>query len=108
MPLDSGVTNDLHETLQGGLQDIDGAAVGTAGYAPTIHSGNDVGQALRAIREHRGLTLEALAEITRVRASYLTAIEELRLDALPSRPFVIGYIRAYAQALGADPDQAVE
>ena len=111
MPLDSGVTNDLHETLQGGLQDVGGEPIDPAqapGYAPTIHSATDVGQALRAIREHRGLTLEALAETTRVRAAYLTAIEEMRLEKLPSRPFVIGYIRAYAQALGADPDQAVE
>ena len=75
---------------------------------PTIHYGSHVGEALRAIREFRRLPLEGLAESTRVRASYLTAIEEMRLDKLPSRPFVIGYIRAYAQALDADPDQAVE
>ncbi len=32
----------------------------------------------------------------------------MRLDALPSRPFTIGYIRAYALALGLDPDAAVD
>lgn len=75
---------------------------------PSIHSGADVGQALRAMREARGLTLEQLSETTRVRASFLAALEEMQLDQLPSRPFVIGYIRAYAQALGADPDAAAE
>src|SRR5512146_609850 len=76
--------------------------------APDLRSGADIGEALRLVREHRGLTLENLAELTRVRASFLTAIEQLRLEALPSRPFVIGYIRAYAQALGLDPDIAAE
>lgn len=67
-----------------------------------------LGEALKAVREERGFTLEGLAETTRVRRAYLEAIEEMRLDALPSRPFTIGYIRAYALALGLDPDAAVE
>ncbi|CAN7580430.1 helix-turn-helix domain-containing protein [Phenylobacterium sp. LjRoot225] len=75
---------------------------------PTLQSGVDIGQALRAVREHQGRSLENLAETTRVRASYLSAIEELRLELLPSRPFTIGYIRAYASALGLDPEAAVE
>lgn len=43
-----------------------------------------------------------------MRRAYLEAIEEMRLDALPSRPFTIGYIRAYATDLGLDPDLAIE
>lgn len=67
-----------------------------------------LGEALKAIRHDQGLTLQELAEKTRVRRAYLEAIEEMRLDALPSRPFTIGYIRAYATALGLDPDLATE
>lgn len=67
-----------------------------------------LGEALKAARHDRGLTLQELAEKTRVRRAYLEAIEEMRLDALPSRPFTIGYIRAYATALGLDPDLATE
>jgi cytoskeleton protein RodZ len=67
-----------------------------------------VGEALKAIRHDQGLSLVDLAERTRVRRAYLEAIEEMRLDALPSRPFTIGYVRAYATALGLDPDAAVE
>jgi len=67
-----------------------------------------LGEALKAIRQEKGLTLPELAERTRVRRAYLEAIEEMRLDALPSRPFTIGYIRAYATALGLDPDLATE
>jgi cytoskeleton protein RodZ len=69
---------------------------------------DSLGEALRAIRRDRGISLEDLAERTRVRKSYLEAIEEMRLDALPSRPFTIGYVRAYATALALDPDAAVE
>lgn len=102
MPLDTGGITDLH------LDADHGRAPGPApSYAPTIHSGSDIGEALRTIREFKGLTLEAVAEITRVRRAYLQAIEELKLDVLPSRPFTIGYIRAYADALGVDTEAAV-
>jgi transcriptional regulator with XRE-family HTH domain len=73
-----------------------------------LYAYDTLGEALRVIRQQKGLTLPELAERTRVRRSYLEAIEEMRLDALPSRPFTIGYIRAYATALGVDPDLATE
>ncbi len=93
---------------------IDGppaAPAGPLGPPPPVDplfAHDNLGEALRAIRGERGLTLEAVAEVTRVRRSYLEAIEEMRLDALPSRPFTIGYIRAYASALGVSPDLAIE
>lgn len=69
---------------------------------------DSLGAALKAAREARGLTLQDVAGTTRVRRTYLEAIEEMRLDALPSRPFAIGYIRAFATALGLNPDLAIE
>jgi transcriptional regulator with XRE-family HTH domain len=67
-----------------------------------------LGEELKAARQERGLTLDELAETTRVRRAYLEALEEMRLEALPSRPFTIGYIKAYAEALGLPADSAVE
>jgi cytoskeleton protein RodZ len=87
------------------------AAVEPEGPRPPVDpllAHDTLGEALKAVRHDRGLTLVEVAETTRVRRSYLEAIEEMRLDALPSRPFTIGYIRAYATALGLDPDLAVE
>jgi cytoskeleton protein RodZ len=86
------------------------------GYAEPLPPAHDdglqahatLGESLRAARHDRGLTLDELAETTRVRRSYLEAIEEGRLEVLPSRPFTIGYIRAYAGALGLDPEAAVD
>lgn len=64
------------------------------------------GEFLRAIREHKGQTLDELAKSTRIRRAYLVAIEEGDRSSLPARPFAIGYVRSYAQALGIDGDAA--
>jgi cytoskeletal protein RodZ len=66
-----------------------------------------VGDRLRAAREARGLSLAELAEVTKVRRAYLADIEAMRIDGLPSRPYAIGYVRAYAEALELDPDALV-
>jgi cytoskeleton protein RodZ len=100
MPLDTGGFTELQP------EGSDPALTDSA--RPSLHDGATLGEALRAVRRDLGLTVEELAETTRVRRAYLEAIEEMRLEALPSRPFTIGYIRAYAQALGLDPEAAVE
>ena len=77
-------------------------------HAPGLEAGPDIGSALKSAREFRGMTLQDVADQTRIRRAYLAAIEDMRLDELPSRPFTIGYVRAYANALALDGDQAVE
>ncbi len=103
MPLDTGQVSNQHTSAEAS----DGASANES-YAPDLHFGADIGQALKAVREFNKLTLEQVAETTRVRRAYLTDIEAMRLDKLPSRPFTIGYIRAYAVALGLDGEAAVE
>jgi len=66
-----------------------------------------VGEALRAARESLGLAVEDIALVTRVRAAYIADLETFDLDRLPARPFAIGYVRAYAQALGLDAEAVV-
>ncbi len=103
MPLDTGGVTNLNLRADGdrdpGLADS---------YMPTMDTGPDIGAALKSAREFRGLTLQDVADSTRIRRAYLAAIEEMRLDELPSRPFTIGYVRAYANALGMDGEAAVE
>jgi len=77
------------------------------GPAPASADFAEVGQYLRAIREHRGLSLAQVAAETRVRRLYLNALEEGDHAPLPSRPFAVGYVRAYARALGVDGDELV-
>lgn len=75
---------------------------------PSLAAGPHIGAALRAIREFKGHSIDFIAGATRVRPNHLAAIEAFDLERLPSRPFAIGYIRAYAEALGQDPEVAVE
>ena len=96
-PLDTG---SVSHTLR--LLDHLGERTG-----PAPDQFDSLGVYLRAIREHRGWTLAELAAATRIRRVYLAAIEDGDMSALPSRPFALGYVRAYARALGIDGDLAV-
>jgi transcriptional regulator with XRE-family HTH domain len=98
MPLDTGAIVE-------GLA-APNAARDPNGRAPTLIDPAPLGEILREARLHRGLDLEDLARLTRVRLNYLAAIEHMRFDLLPSRPFALGYVRAYASALGLDADLA--
>ncbi|MES2035886.1 MAG: helix-turn-helix domain-containing protein [Pseudomonadota bacterium] len=102
MPLDSGeVTHLLHA---GGSGPGDPLA---PTEEPSLSYGPDIGAALKAAREFRGLSIQDVADATRIRRTYLSAVEDMRLEELPSRPFAIGYVKAYAKLLGLDPDEAV-
>ena len=65
---------------------------------------NGLGVALRAARRERGLSLAELSTRTKIRADYLTALEEERFDALPPYPFVRGFLQTYAIELGVAPE----
>ena len=76
------------------------------GAAPSATRYATLGDYLRAVREHHALSLVEVAEATRVRRVYLEALEHNDITPLPSRPFAVGYVRAYARALGLDGDAA--
>jgi len=65
------------------------------------------GDALRAARESRELTLEQVEKTTRIRRVFLQALEEDRFDDLPAPVYTRGFIRNYARLLGLDPDDMV-
>ena len=76
--------------------------------APSITDALTLGDGLRAVRQQSGRSLAELSSLTRVPARYLTALEQNDFSILPSRVFSIGYVRAYAAALGLDEQLAVE
>ncbi|MBN9479346.1 MAG: helix-turn-helix domain-containing protein [Bordetella sp.] len=71
-------------------------------------SDESLGAALRAARLASGLSMAQLSTMTRVHPRFLTALEQGEYAALPSRIFSMGYVRAYAGALGLDELNAVE
>lgn len=76
--------------------------------ADSSDEGDTLGAALRAARLASGLSMAQLSTMTRVHSRFLTALEQGDFAVLPSRIFSIGYVRAYAVALGLDELSAVE
>ncbi|HEX8661979.1 MAG TPA: helix-turn-helix domain-containing protein, partial [Brevundimonas sp.] len=75
---------------------------------PSITDAPTLGDGLRVARKQSGRSLAELSAVTRVPARYLTALEQNDFSTLPNRVFSIGYVRAYADALGLDEQLAVE
>jgi len=66
-----------------------------------------LGQWLRQEREARSISLEEIASGTKIVSRYLEALESDRLDLMPGGFFIKGIIRAYARAVGLDPEQVL-
>jgi cytoskeleton protein RodZ len=65
------------------------------------------GERLQRERELRGISLEEIAEATKIGTRSLKALEEQDFDQLPGGIFNKGFVRAYARYLGLDEEQAV-
>ncbi len=55
----------------------------------------------------RGISVEEIAEATKIGSRSLRALEEEHFDRLPGGIFNRGFVRAYARYLGIDEEQAV-
>jgi len=66
-----------------------------------------VGAKLREARVARGMSLEDVSQVTKVPRSSLVALESGDRDALPALVFVKGFVRAYARAVGLEPNPLV-
>lgn len=65
------------------------------------------GDKLRRERELRAVTLDEIAEATKIGTRSLKALEDEHFDILPGGIFNKGFVRAYAKYLGIDEEQAV-
>jgi cytoskeletal protein RodZ len=63
-----------------------------------------IGDILRNARREQGATLADAAAQTRVRETYLAALEEEEFAALGGDVYVKGFLRSYAKYLGLDPE----
>jgi cytoskeletal protein RodZ len=64
------------------------------------------GQKLKEQRLTKGLTIEQASKDTRIRASYLSAIEKGEYPKLPASTYIQGFLRNYAKYLGL-PEQEI-
>jgi len=60
------------------------------------------GAALRRARLRRGVELDQISDVTKVRVKFLKCIEEEAFDKLPDSVYIRGFVHAYARAIGLD------
>lgn len=60
------------------------------------------GLKLAAIRQERGLSLDQIAETTKISLRFLRAIEAEKFEELPGGIFRTSYLRQYARCVGCD------
>src|SRR5262249_51281170 len=65
------------------------------------------GASFKKARESQGISLDQIAADTRISSRFLVAIESEEFHLLPGGIFNRGFVRAYAERVGLDPDQAV-
>lgn len=83
-------------------RDLDSAVLATL-----VFNHGYSGELIQKVRLARGITLEQVAEATRISLKYLEAIEADNYSQLPATTFVRGYLKDVARSLGLDAESLV-
>lgn len=67
-----------------------------------------IGDALRSTRERRGLSIDQVAQDTRISPRFLEALEAEQFEELPAPVYVRGFIRSYANYLKIEPQPLLD
>ena len=73
----------------------------------TNHDSLSFGRYLQAIRLEKKISLEKVSAQTRIGLANLLLIEQEDIERLPAEVFVKGFLRSFADAIGANGDEAV-
>jgi cytoskeleton protein RodZ len=68
---------------------------------------DSLGSYLRRERELRERSLQDISAATKIQLRFLEALERDEYDQLPPAPFVVGFLRAYAQCLSLEPEEII-
>jgi cytoskeletal protein RodZ len=66
-----------------------------------------LGEYLRAERQARGISLEQISADTRISMDMLRAIEHGNVEQLPAPVLIKGFLKAYAEKIGLDPEEVI-
>jgi cytoskeletal protein RodZ len=66
------------------------------------------GEALRRFREARGITLQDVAQVSKVGVRTLEYIEADRFPMLPAPVYLRGFLLEYARILGLEPRRTAD
>ena len=67
-----------------------------------------IGEKLRSTRELKKLTIKDVAKETNISPKYIEAIEDEEFDRIPGEPYLLGFLRNYAEFLKLDGDEVVQ
>ncbi len=67
-----------------------------------------LGDRLKAARNSKQITLEAAAQATKIRSTYLQALESHRWSEFPADVYLWGFLKKYAEFLGLSPKEMAE
>ena len=66
-----------------------------------------IGEQLKAARERTGLDLDRISDDTNIAKRFLAALEAEDFSVFPGDPYVIGFLRNYAEYLGLDARELI-
>lgn len=69
---------------------------------------SELGRQLKEARLQKGMSLDDVQEVTKIRKKYLEAIESGDYKVLPGSFYVRAFIKTYAEAVGMNPDELLE
>jgi cytoskeletal protein RodZ len=68
---------------------------------------DSLGSYLHQERERQQVSLQEMAAATKIQLKFLEALEHDAYDQLPAAPFVVGFLRAYAQYIALEPEMVL-
>ena len=68
----------------------------------------NIGHSLRRRRQELNLSVEEVAHKTKIRKTYILAIEEERFEELPGKVYIVGFLQNYARFLGISAQPLVQ
>jgi cytoskeletal protein RodZ len=80
-------------------------------HSPTaekIATLQNIGSSLRQLRQEQSLSIEEVAERTRIQPRLLRALEDGQLDVLPEPVYIQGMIKKYGESLGVNALELVK
>lgn len=95
----------------GSWRDSAGTRLAASGLIDELDPGEESemdGSTLRRVRVRAGIELDQIAEITKVSITNLRNIEDENFEDLPASVYVRGFVIAYAQTIGMDPDRVAK
>jgi len=61
----------------------------------------EIGERLKSAREEKGMSIEKIEEITKIRSKYLISIEAGDFTIIPEEVYLKGFIKNYAECVSA-------